>query len=69
MAESKPSSQELRVVIEGLDAGAEQVQRLGTALQKAVLNEIAQLKMFDTFQVHFPRDWIGIVIRPPELLS
>jgi hypothetical protein len=65
MAERK--EHEFRVVIEGLELEAEQVEHLNRVVQKAVLSEIAQLRLFDQFQVQFPRHWIGIEIRPQAL--
>ena len=29
--------------------------------------EAAQMRLLDDFQVHLPRDWVGIMIRPPLL--
>ncbi len=66
MAKSR-NQQEFRVVIEGLELESAQLERLNTVVQKAVLSEIAQLKPFPEFVVHFPRDWIGILIRPQVL--
>jgi hypothetical protein len=62
------SGQELRVEVQGLELGDEHAERINKAVQRAVLSELAQLDLVrDDVVVHFPRDWIGILIRPQRL--
>jgi hypothetical protein len=64
-----PTSQEFKVVIEGLELEAEHAEHLNKVLQSTVLTEIARLNIFPEFAVKLPRDWIGILIRPQQLFD
>lgn len=64
MTESMPAK-EISIRIDGLELKSQAGQRLAKAVQRAVLIEIAQLDLVQAnFAVKFPKDWIGIVIRP-----
>lgn len=53
---------EFRVAFEGVPLSREQTARINQAVQRAVLAELAGLKLATGFRTRFPREWLGIWI-------
>ena len=51
--------QEFRVVVDGVRLDREMTERINSAIQKAVLTELAVID-HDNLAIHWDREWLGI---------